>query len=97
MWKGVGLVRDEAGISKTLRVLNELYARFGHPAVNRDAIELANTIECAWLVTRAALERKESRGAQFRRDFPTLDEAWKHHLMLSGERDDLKITPIEVK
>ena len=97
MWKGVGLVRDEAGLSKTLRLLNELYAKFGHPALHRDAIELANTIECAWLVTRAALARKESRGAHFRRDFPALDEAWRHHLMLSGERDDLKITAVEVK
>ncbi|RYX85092.1 L-aspartate oxidase [bacterium] len=97
MWKGVGLVRDDAGLRKTLRVLNDLYARFGHPAVKREAIELANMIECAWLVTRAALERKESRGAQFRRDYPELNDAWKHHLVLGGDRDDLVITPVEVK
>jgi len=97
MWKGVGLVRDETGLSNTLRVLNDLYARFGHPTPRREAIELANMIECAWLVTRASLERKESRGAHFRRDFPNLDEAWKHHLLLSGERDDLKISAVEVK
>ncbi|MBW3636258.1 MAG: hypothetical protein KY445_07315, partial [Armatimonadetes bacterium] len=54
-------------------------------------------IECAWLITRAALDRKESRGAHFRRDFPTLNEDWKHHLVLSGERDNLVITPVEVK
>jgi L-aspartate oxidase len=97
MWKGVGLVRDEAGLKKTLALVNELYARFGHPSVEREAIELANTIECAWLVTRASLDRKESRGAHFRRDFPTAREEWKHHLLLSGERDDLIITPVEVK
>ena len=97
MWKGVGLVRDDAGLKKTLRTLNELYAQFGHPAPNRDAIELANMIECAWLITRAALERRESRGAQFRRDYPELNEEWKHHLVLSGERDNLVITPVEVK
>ena len=97
MWQGVGLVRDEAGLKKTLRVLNDLYKRFGHPCVKREAIELANMIECAWLVTRASLDRKESRGAHFRRDIPDLDEEWKHHLMLSGDRDDLIITPVEVK
>jgi L-aspartate oxidase len=97
MWKGVGLVRDENTIKDTLRILNGLYAQFGQPAPNRESIELANMIECAWLITRAALERKESRGAHFRRDYPNLDENWKHHLLLSGERDDLKITPIEVK
>jgi succinate dehydrogenase/fumarate reductase flavoprotein subunit len=97
MWKGVGLVRDETGLKNTLRILNGLYAQFGHPAPRREAIELANMIECAWLITRASLERKESRGAHFRRDFPELNEDWKHHLVLSGERDNLVITPVEVK
>ena len=97
MWKGVGLVRDETGLQSTLRILNELYAQFGHPAMRREAIELANMIECAWLITRSALARKESRGAHFRRDFPELNEEWKHHLVLSGERDALVITPVEVK
>ena len=97
MWQGVGLVRNEAGLKNALGVINELYAKFGHPAPTRQAIELANMIECGWLVTRAALERKESRGAHFRTDFPDLSDDWKHHLMLSGERDDLKITPIEVR
>ena len=97
MWKGVGLVRDEASIKATLRVLNGLYAQFGQPAPTREAIELANMIECAWLITRAALERKESRGAHFRRDFPDADEKWRHHLLLSGERDNLQITPVEVR
>jgi L-aspartate oxidase len=97
MWKGVGLVRDQESLKKTLRILNGLYAQFGHPAPRREAIELANMIECAWLITRASLERTESRGAHFRRDFPELDEQWKHHLLLSGERDNLVITPVEVK
>jgi L-aspartate oxidase len=97
MWKGVGLVRDGEALKNTLRVLNGLYAQFGHPAPRREAIELANMIECAWLITRAALARTESRGAHFRRDYPELDEQWKHHLLLSGERDNLVITPVEVK
>ncbi len=97
MWKGVGLVRDETGLKKTLATLNELYAKFGHPAPTREAIELANMIECAWLMTRAAIARKESRGAHFRRDFPEICADWKHHLLLGGERDDLVITPVEVK
>jgi L-aspartate oxidase len=97
MWKGVGLVRDENSLQKTHAILNDLYAKFGHPAPQREAIELANMIECAWLITRASLARKESRGAHFRRDFADLNEEWKHHLLLSGERDNLVITPVEVK
>lgn len=96
MWKGVGLVRDEDGLKSALMTLNGLYAQFGHPAPNREAIELANMIECAWLITRASLERRESRGAHYRRDYPETSENWRHHLLLSGERDDLKITPVAV-
>ena len=34
------------------------------------ALDLANLLTVSEAVTRAALERKESRGAQFREDFP---------------------------
>ena len=97
MWRGVGLVRDEAGLGQTMAVINELYAKFGHPGPRRNAIELANMIECAWLITRASLERHESRGAHFRRDFPATREDWRHHLLLSGDRDNLVISEVEVK
>ena len=97
MWRGVGLVRDERGLGETMSVINALYGKFGHPGPRRNAIELANMIECAWLITRAALERHESRGAHFRRDFPATRADWKHHLLLGGDRDSLVISPIEVK
>ena len=97
MWRGVGLVRDEAGLGQTLALINDLYAKFGHPGPRRPAIELANMIECAWLITRASLERHESRGAHFRRDFPATREDWRHHLLLGGDRDSLVISEIEVK
>jgi succinate dehydrogenase / fumarate reductase flavoprotein subunit len=37
------------------------------------ALDLHNMLTVAEAVTRAAIERKESRGAQFREDFPTKD------------------------
>lgn len=98
MWRHAGLVRDEAGLTKCLRVLNGLYAQFGHPPPRRDAIELANMIECAWLITRSALARKESRGAHYRVDHPGLDdENWLYHVVLGGDRDNLVVTPVEVR
>ena len=40
-------------------------------------------------VTRAALLRKESRGAQFREDFPGKDAEWgKYNIVISRGADD---------
>lgn len=97
MWRYVGLVRNENGMRHALKTLNELYSKYGHPPARRDAIELANMIECAWLVARSAIERQESRGAHFRSDYPELSEDWRFHLVLGGERDNLQVKRIGVK
>jgi succinate dehydrogenase / fumarate reductase flavoprotein subunit len=38
------------------------------------ALDLKNLLTVSEAVTRAALERKESRGAQFREDYPNKDD-----------------------
>ena len=38
------------------------------------AIDLKNLLTVSEAITRAAVERKESRGAQFREDYPEKDE-----------------------
>jgi L-aspartate oxidase len=97
MWQHVGLVRNAQGLSTALATLNELFREFGNPQVERDAVELANMINTGWLVTRAALERTESRGAHFRTDFPDLDNAhWHCHLLLREERGDLVVERVPV-
>ena len=39
------------------------------------ALDLANLLTVSEAITRSALERKESRGAQFRDDYPNKDAA----------------------
>lgn len=96
MWQHVGLARKTAGLSTALSNLNELFSQFGNPPPERDAIELANMINTAWLVTRAALERTESRGAHYRTDFPDTDERWHCHLLLREENGELIIERVPV-
>ena len=79
----VGIVRTEEEMQRALDGLGSLWRRAGTVAAtaNREfnpgwhtALDLKNLLTVSEAVTRAALERKESRGAQFRDDFPDKDE-----------------------
>ena len=63
-----------------MKTFGERAARIGVTG-NRDfnpgwhtALDLNNLLTVSEAITRAALERKESRGAQFREDYPEKDE-----------------------
>jgi succinate dehydrogenase / fumarate reductase, flavoprotein subunit len=63
------------------------------------AIELSYMIDCAEAIVLAALERKESRGAQFRTDFPERnDEEWLKHIdiSLNGDGPQLTYSPVTI-
>jgi succinate dehydrogenase flavoprotein subunit len=79
----VGIVRQEKEMLQALGRLQELKARAEHVGVtgNREynsgwhtAIDLNNLLTVSEMVTKAALERKESRGAHFRDDYPEKDK-----------------------
>jgi succinate dehydrogenase / fumarate reductase flavoprotein subunit len=63
------------------------------------AIELGFMVDCADAIVLAALERKESRGAQFRTDFPERDdEQWLKHLdiTLDGDGPQVSYSPVTI-
>jgi L-aspartate oxidase len=50
-------------------------------------LEVKNMLTVALMVTRAALERNNSVGAQYRSDFPAKGDGWmSHYEIVSGER-----------
>jgi succinate dehydrogenase flavoprotein subunit len=78
----VGIVRQEKEMLQALERIEQLKARAQRVGVsgNREynpgwhtAIDLNNLLTVSETVTRAALERKESRGAHFRDDYPAKD------------------------
>ena len=82
MQDDVGIVRNEAEMTSQLEYLRRFWERASHVGVtgNREfnpgwhtALDLKNLLTVSEAVTRAALERKESRGAQFREDYPEKD------------------------
>ncbi|MDE2848019.1 MAG: fumarate reductase/succinate dehydrogenase flavoprotein subunit [Gemmatimonadota bacterium] len=81
----VGIVRNEGDMQRALEVIDDLRQRAGKVSVvgNREynpgwhtALDLKFLLIVSEAVARAALERKESRGAHFREDFEEKDEAF---------------------
>ncbi|HUA68344.1 MAG TPA: fumarate reductase/succinate dehydrogenase flavoprotein subunit [Candidatus Saccharimonadales bacterium] len=80
----VGIVRREEEMVRALEELGKLRERatqvavFGHREYNpgwNTSLDLKNLLTVSEAVTRSAIERKESRGAHFRDDFPSKDAA----------------------
>jgi succinate dehydrogenase / fumarate reductase flavoprotein subunit len=81
----VGIVRTEGEMQQALIKLEALKARasavgvVGHREYNtgwHTAIDLRNLLIVSEAITRAAIERKESRGGHFREDYPDKDKAF---------------------
>jgi succinate dehydrogenase / fumarate reductase, flavoprotein subunit len=93
----VGIVRTENEMQQALEKIAQLQARAdrvgiaGHRQYNNGwhtAIDLASLLVVSEAITRAALLRKESRGAQFREDFPNKDTEWgKHNIVVKRGAD----------
>jgi len=79
MWDHVGLIRTGEGLKLALIEIEEIGRRLEGVAVRgsgvfnlawQDWLNLQNQVTTAWLIARSALERTESRGSHYRRDFP---------------------------
>jgi len=79
----VGIVRNEAEMREALDNISSLRGRTEQAVIagNREynpawhtALDLENLLIVSEAIARAALERKESRGAQFREDYPDKDD-----------------------
>jgi succinate dehydrogenase flavoprotein subunit len=103
----VGIVRNESEMREALKTIHDLRKRAEKVSVtgNREynpgwhtAIDLKNLLTASEAITRAALERKESRGAQFREDYPDKDERFaKVNTMISKTADgsmEVRLEPL---
>lgn len=71
MWDDVGIIRSEHSLNNALKNLARLSAAISEcDEPCRWEFERANMILVADIIVRAALNRKESRGAHYRTDFP---------------------------
>jgi succinate dehydrogenase / fumarate reductase flavoprotein subunit len=93
MTANVGIFRTEQGLTQAVDVLNELKSRADKTALSSKSLrmnqelvqhwELDNLLTASMAVARAALNRKESRGAHFREDYPERIDAFNYHTLVS--------------
>ena len=70
----VGIVRSNVRLTRAWNRLDILYEEterlFKHSKASRELCELRNMINVGYLITRQAMERKESRGLHYTLDYP---------------------------
>jgi succinate dehydrogenase / fumarate reductase flavoprotein subunit len=102
----VGIVRIESEMKQALDKIEDLKVRAravgveGHVQYNpgwNEATDLSALLTLAECVTRAAIERRESRGGHTRDDYPTADPGWQrvnNSVQLDGDRIVVRQTPL---
>ncbi|NLP49301.1 L-aspartate oxidase [Bacillus sp. RO1] len=93
MMKHAGIVRHEEGLVE-LKEWLELFQPYCK-AIDQltdilqiKEIETIHMLQLCYLITEAALQRKESRGAHFRSDFPVAKESWRQVRILHVQQGD---------
>ena len=86
MWHNVGIERNEKDLQTALNNLTEISKKIDFSPTDKEEVELINLVQVAILITKAALDRTESRGAHFRTDFPQAMKKWKKHLELKQDK-----------
>ena len=73
MWDYVGIVRSHLRLERAFRRMemlqNEIETFFQKTKVTEGLIELRNLADCAMLIIRSAMVRRETRGLQVRTDY----------------------------
>jgi succinate dehydrogenase flavoprotein subunit len=103
MDKYVGVYRNGMELNEAIKKIQEIRERFKRAPVNDKgkvynsnlfhALEIENLLDLAEVTVAGALERKESRGAHARRDFPTRDDQeWLRHTLAFRTEAGPKLT-----
>ena len=105
MWERCGVVRDEAGLAQGRRELDEVRSVLADVDVRpgaegwsdlAHALDLRGGLLAAEATMLGAQERRETRGAHNRSDFPALDPEFQtnFHVRLDGERLSIERRPV---
>ncbi len=88
MWDYVGIVRTTKRLERAQHrvemLKKEITEYYSNYHISNDLLELRNLVVIADLIIRSALQRKESRGLHFMREFPDTDPIGKDSVLVPG-------------
>ncbi len=79
MWQNVGIIRSKASLDKALERLSAWKFILDMDFTSRGETELKNMLAIAFIITESALRRKESVGAHYRSDYPSIGRGRLRH------------------
>ena len=96
MWENAGVIRDADMLVEAYETLSEIRdsARLilaQHGKQMLAALEVEMALDAAEFIIRAAMERRESRGAHYRLDYPEEREEWMKTIILSKQDKAIKV------
>jgi len=108
MMDKVSVVRSESGLLEAEKEIADLQDAYKHVSLQDkgkqyntellEALELGCMLDCAETIVHGSLAREESRGAHYREDFQTRDDAnWLAHSMISRTSSGLQVQKKPVK
>ena len=95
MWNYVGILRSDKMLTYAkdrLDVINSEINEFYHTHhISMDLLELRNLVDVANIITTSALQRKESRGLHFNKDYPHMNKNYNQSTKLINNNEDFFI------
>jgi succinate dehydrogenase/fumarate reductase flavoprotein subunit len=96
MWEKAGVVRDSQMLVEAFEKIQELrettrrvMAQPGRQMI--PALEIPMALDAAEMIVRAAMMRRESRGAHYRQDHPDQDPDWVKTVIISKKDSAMQL------